>query len=106
MYKRIKKQSHCGLASLATAIFLLAANGAIAGEITGNGKDLKDDEGHLNGKSECAFSGQQDNAEADAGLFKGDRTQSWGQLFKALKDAIKAGGGHPGVACNPSKSGG
>lgn len=105
MSKRKARKSHVGLASLATALFLLGTSVASAGEVTGNGKDLKDDDGHLNGKSECAFSGQQDDAEADAGLFKGDRTQSWGQLFKFLKDAIKAGGGHPGGACNPTKSG-
>jgi hypothetical protein len=39
----------------------LAASAAIAGEITGNGKSLKNEDGTLNGNSACAFSGRQDN---------------------------------------------
>jgi hypothetical protein len=78
----------------------LAASAALAGEITGNGKSLKNEDGTLNGKSSCAFSGRQDSFEEDEGLFKNMLTQSWGQLFKELKAVFP----HPGNACNPTKS--
>jgi hypothetical protein len=60
----------------------------------------------LKGKSECAYSGQQDDPVADAGTFKGDRTQSWGQVVADLKVILIVLGLHPGQACNPTKSGG
>ena len=78
---------------------------AVAGEITGNGKSLKNDDGTLNGKSQCAWSGRED--EPDSGEFKGSIAQSWGQLPKAVRDFIAAEFGlHPGTACNPKKSDG
>jgi hypothetical protein len=36
----------------------------------------RDPDAPLNGKSACAYSGQQDDPVADQGTFKGDRTQS------------------------------
>jgi hypothetical protein len=75
--------------------------------ITGNGKWIAGDpDAPLNGKSACAYSGQQDDPVADQGTFKGDRTRSWGQVLSDLKVILIALGLHPGQACNPTKSGG
>jgi hypothetical protein len=89
----------------AASILVVGANVALAGEITGNGKWIvgSPDE-PLNGKSACAFSGQND--EFQLGDPNANRTQSWGQLPKFLRDIIAAAGGGPGVACNPTKAGG
>jgi hypothetical protein len=70
----------------------VATGTAFAGEITGNGKETGMRE-HAN--SECGFSGRDD--PDDDGFV---HTQSWGQLPKEARDAIKAEGGNPGVACN------
>ena len=95
------KMNRFGLVTCATAILCLIANGAFAGEITGNGKSLKNPDGTLNGLSECAFSGREDNPGDP--LFRGDIAQSWGQIFKAIRDTLPAFL-HPGVACNPQRS--
>ena len=47
-------------AALALALAFTAASPATAGEITGNGKSLKNPDGTLNGNSLCAFSGRND----------------------------------------------
>jgi hypothetical protein len=79
-----------------------------AGEITGNGKSLKDENDELNGKSECAFSGLNDDfsgdptAPGDAGM----RTQNWGQIPKAFRDFLRSVGVSPDNQCNPSRVGG
>jgi hypothetical protein len=106
MNKDTAKKTRLGLIACATTFVFLGSTGTFAGEITGNGKDLRDSDGNLNGRSECAFSGQQDDAAADAGEFKGDRTQSWGQLPNAIKHFLQSIGFTPGVACNPKRSGG
>lgn len=95
------KMTRLGLVACAASILCLGANAAFAGEITGNGKSLKNPDGTLNGKSECAFSGREDDP-ADT-LFRGDIAQSWGQIFKAVRDTFPAFL-HPGVACNPQRS--
>jgi len=84
-------------------IFCTVAATSFAGEITGNGKSLKNEDGTLNGKSECAFSGREDDPES--GDFKGPIAQSWGQLPKIVRDFLTTIGRHPGDACNPHKSG-
>ena len=77
---------------------------AVAGEITGNGKSLKNDDGTLNGKSQCAWSGREDDPES--GEFKGTIAQSWGQLTKeAQAYLLSLFDAHPGDACNPKKAG-
>lgn len=94
-----------------TAVGLALILGALAtagyaGEITGNGKSLKDEDGNLNGKSECAFSGLNDGfsgdptAPGDAGM----RTQNWGQIPKAFRDLLRSMGVSPDNQCNPSRS--
>lgn len=90
-----------GLAACAASILCLGANAALAGEITGNGKSLKNPDGTLNGRSECAFSGREDDPSDP--FFRGDIAQSWGQIFKAVRDSLPAFL-HPGVACNPQRS--
>jgi len=95
------KMIRLGLVACAASILCLGTNAAFAGEITGNGKSLKNSDGTLNGKSACAFSGREDDP-ADT-LFRGDIAQSWGQIFKAVRDTFPAFL-HPGVACNPQRS--
>lgn len=90
-------------ATLLCAGFLaLGASAAYAGEVNGKGDPIP---GGEKGRSECSFSGQQDDPVADAGLFRGDRVQSWGQIPKMARDFLRTIGLHPGVACNPKKSG-
>ena len=76
---------------------------AFGGEVGGKGNPVP---GGEKGKSVCSYSGQQDDPVADAGVFKGDRVQNWGQLPKAVRDFLRTVGLHPGDACNPKKSGG
>ena len=78
---------------------------AVAGEITGNGKWIAgSEEAPLNGKSECAYSGRED--EPDDPLFKGEIAQAWGLISKGTRDFLASIGLHPGDACNPTKAGG
>jgi hypothetical protein len=109
MNKNSFMKNRTGLVACATAIVFLGASSAFAGEITGQGKSLKDSEGNLNGKSDCAFSGREDNPGEElfpgVRLFKGLLTQSWGQLTDEAKAFFLSIGASPGNACNPSKSG-
>jgi hypothetical protein len=83
------------------------ASAAFAGEITGNGKWIAgSEEAPLNGRSECAFSGVNDNFVLGNDVPDEDgftRTQSWGQVARQTHGAL---GGVPGTACNPEKSAG
>lgn len=83
----------------------LLGGAAFAGEITGNGKSLKNEDGTLNGRSVCAFSGREDDPNDPESLFRGIIAQSWGQIPKWIRDTLPDFL-HPGVACNPKKSGG
>jgi hypothetical protein len=74
---------------------------AVAGEITGNGKSLKNDDDTLNGKSQCAWSGREDDPES--GEFKGPIAQAWGQLTKEARVFLTSIDNNPGEACNPKK---
>lgn len=85
----------------AASILCLGANAAVAGEITGNGKSLKNSDGTLNGRSACAFSGREDTPGDP--FFRGEIAQSWGQILKAVRDTLPAFL-HPGVSCNPQRS--
>jgi hypothetical protein len=92
----------------AICVLGLGANAALAGEVTGNGKSLKNADGTLNGRSACAFSGLNDTFSGDPGVPDADgffRTQSWGQLAFSVRAFLRSIGGHPGRACNPAKSG-
>jgi hypothetical protein len=102
--KKIAAKKQLGYAVCVAGLLSLGAGSALAGEITGNGKSLKNDDGTLNGKSACAFSGRED--DPDSGDFRSTLAQSWGLLPKPVRDALKAAGMHPGVSCNPTKGGG
>lgn len=115
------------IGALVAASSLAFASGALAGEITGGGPDgsketpikaWQDCPDPMGGdcpapagpaRSECAFSGLNDAyiAEQPEDGVASDgfgRTQSWGQLPKALRDAIRPFAG-PGVSCNPNGGG-
>ena len=96
------KRTRLSVVACAASFFCLAASAALAGEITGNGKSLKNPDGTLNGRSICAFSGRQDNFAEDEGFFRHMFTQNWGQVFKGIRDVIPG----PGVSCNPTRSAG
>lgn len=95
--------------SLAALVVGVGAQGAMAGEITGNGQLLD-----MHGHSACSFSGQEDLQwyfdDADTmpkpAATRGDpgHAQSWGQIPKAFRDQIAQLGFHPGTACNPTKA--
>lgn len=99
------KKTRTGIAVGAATLLLLATSAAFAGEITGNGKVLKDEEGNLNGRSDCAFSGLQDDYEADEGFFTNMLVQNWGVIPKSFRDFLTSMHVHPGYSCNPSTYG-
>jgi hypothetical protein len=99
-------------AAAAVVVVSLSAGAVLGGEITGNGKSLKQADGTLHGQSACAFSGQEDlQFLDDAGnplpeSTKGDpgHAQSWGQIPKEFRDILTTEGFNPGIACNPTKA--
>ena len=107
--------------SLAALIGLLTASVAMAGEVTGNGKNLQIDGGkwdtNLHARSVCAFSGQQDlqyfsneggNTDPHE-ITRGvpSHAQSWGQIPHEVRQDPEAFGGlNPGTFCNPIKGAG
>ena len=92
----------------AVSIAAVGAGSAFAGEITGNGKWIAgSDAAPLNGKSECAYSGQNDNFVLGHPVPDEDgftRTQSWGQVGQEGRAFLTSIGLNPGIACNPSKA--
>jgi hypothetical protein len=92
-------RTRSGVAICAASILALAATGAIAGEITGNGKWIAGSpDAPLNGKSACAYSGQEDDPTT------GQNAQSWGQIPKAVRAFLTLIGMNPGISCNPTKA--
>jgi len=92
----------------AALVLSLGASAVFAGEITGNGKVLKLDDGGkwgtgLHARSFCAYSGQEDG-QFEAGGSKGNpaHAQSWGLIPKEFRDFLASQGAHPGRACNPN----
>jgi hypothetical protein len=69
------------VAGCTVAVVGVGAGSAFAGEITGNGKWIAGSpDAPLNGRSECAFSGQNDTFSGDPDVPDADgftRTQSW-----------------------------
>lgn len=101
MNSQSTKKILMGLVCAALLLFVLAP-GTYAGEITGNGKWIAGSpDAPLNGKSECAFSGRED----DPFGVKGMLAQSWGQIPKGVRDFLTSIGLNPGIACNPVKAG-
>jgi hypothetical protein len=106
-----RRMARLGSAFAICALALsLGAGSALAGEITGNGK-LKE----VNGRSECAFSGQEDlqwyfddaNTMPKPVATRGEpsHSQAWGRIPKADRDFLTSIGLNPGIACNPQKAG-
>jgi hypothetical protein len=113
----MRKRSLLALLAIATFAAAVAAglgtSVAFAGEVTGNCNHAKSskakencretpigapsDEDPPHASSICSFSGQNDG-EAPEGR-NAAHVQSWGQIPKAVRDAI-AEDSHPGVACN------
>ena len=108
--------------SLAVLVVMLTASVAMAGEVTGNGKNKQlEDRGKwgtgLHARSVCAFSGQEDlqyfdNEGGNTGPHEKTpgvpaRAQSWGQIPKFVRDdPAEFGGMNPGTFCNPIKGAG
>ena len=95
------------LAGLTLCALLLgvAGNTALAGEVTGKGRSLKQPDGTLHGKSACAFSGLNDAYSGDPNIPDADgffRTQNWGQIDKLGRAFLTSIGMAPGLACNPT----
>jgi len=109
-----RRTTRFGVAVSAAALVLsLSASVALGGEITGNGKSLKNADGTLNGRSHCAYSGQEDLQFADpANPTKGvpAHSQSWGQINfggmtrQETRAFLTSIGSNPGIACNPTKA--
>ena len=106
---RLKKLAVTVLAVAALALVGVAS--AFAGEVTGNGHYIAgSNEAPLNGNSDCAYSGLNDNyvfgtagpGNPDADGFT--RTQNWGQVGSAGRAFLTSIGLNPGIACNPSKA--
>ena len=103
------------VAACAAAVSGLGAGSALAGGITGNGQYINgSNAAPLNGKSNCAYSGQEDLQYVDANgnplatPTKGvpGHAQSWGQIDQATRAFLTSIGLNPGIACNPTKAGG
>jgi len=99
----------------ATLLASVGASAVFAGEITGNGTSLHIGLHQLHGKSNCAFSGQEDLQYLNLdGTLKDVFTkgvpghaQSWGQIPKTgdfSREFLTSIGMNPGIACNPTKA--
>ena len=104
MKNKYANKIRVGFVLCAAGILGAGVNTAVAGEVDGKGNPIP---GGTKGKSECSYSGQQDDPIADAGFFKGDRVQTWGQIPKWLRDFLVSVGEipSPGEGCNPTKAG-
>jgi hypothetical protein len=119
-----KTIAHRGPAALvALAVAFAGISPAVAGEITGNGKSLMNEDGTLNGNSLCAFSGRNDTPNGlslpigPGGSLvmvdPGGDVQSFGYFYSQFDfvgdpsdPATRSGFGFPGVGCNPTLTGG
>ena len=88
------KRSLLAVAFSAATLVGLTANAALAGEVTGNGKDTQ---GPAHANSICVFSGQNDDPTGTQGEGPGGRTQSYGQDVRA--GSIDPRQFNPGDAC-------
>jgi hypothetical protein len=98
-----RRMARFGLGVAAAAMVLsLTASAALAGEVTGSGKNTDQNQG----KSWCSFSGHNDDPGApldgSGPNGPGGQSQSFGQDVKlGLADPH---GFNPGVACNPNRT--
>ena len=90
------------VAALCAVVFAaLSASPALAGEVTGKGKETPigaapEDDPHA--ASICSFSGQNDG-EPPPGR-TAEHVQNWGQTPKEERDFLATIGFHPGDSCN------
>jgi hypothetical protein len=102
--QQMRVKSRVAVACCVAVVGAVGAGAAFAGESTGNGRYINgSDEAPLNGKSACAYSGQNPEGLLDPSdpNYEPGRAQSWGQIPKAVRDTF---GFNPGVACNPTKA--
>ena len=94
-----RRMTRFGLAvSVAAVVLSLTAGAAFAGEVTGSGKNIDQNQG----RSWCSFSGLNDKLEGEGPT--GPQAQSYGQDVKlGLFDpsTLKGQFPSPGTACNP-----
>jgi hypothetical protein len=90
------RKSLLAVALCAVALAGVSAQGALAGEITGNGKK----EDYSQGQSICSFSGQNDDPTSTDPANPPGRVQSYG--FSFVSQGLKAVVPSPGFACNPN----
>ena len=111
-------------AALVAAATLGTGASVLAGEVNGNGDSLKNEDGHLNGRSECAYSGLEDEPDLvgspvpgtpDGALEHRRYTQTPGQVWISEAEAAFLGipggaqwirpHGMPRFGCNPNAGG-
>jgi hypothetical protein len=96
--------------SVAAVVLSLGASAVFAGEITGTGTSLKIEDGKwgtgLHARSECAYSGQEDLQYPPFSDPNAGHAQSWGQIPLEFREYLTSIGFNPGIACNPTTSGG
>jgi hypothetical protein len=89
-----RTRSLLAAALCAAAVAALGAGPALAGEVTGSGKNIDQNQG----RSWCSFSGLNDQIDGPVGT----RAQSYGQELKlGLQDPHVA---NPGFFCNPNRT--
>jgi hypothetical protein len=98
----MSKRSLLAASVCSAAVAAFSANAALAGEVTGSGKN----ENQNQGKSWCSFSGLNDDPGAPLDGTgpngPGGTSQSFGQENKlGLQDPHQA---NPGTFCNPNKT--
>ena len=99
------KKSWLTVAACAAAVAGLSAGPALAGEVTGSGKNADQNQG----KSWCSYSGLNDDPGApldgSGPNGPGGQSQAYGQDVKlGLADPSGDKFVHPGTFCNPNKS--
>jgi len=101
------------LLACVAAFAAVGVTAASAGEVNKpHGYIAGSDNAPLNGNSDCAFSGLNDNyVFGTAGPGNPDedgfeRVQNWGHVDQATRAFLTSIGVNPGVACNPTKSSG
>jgi hypothetical protein len=104
----MRTRSSLAAAFCAVAVGAVGVGSAFAGEINKpHGYIAGSDSAPLNGKSECAYSGLNDNYVLGNQLPDEDgftQTQSWGQVGQAGRSFLTSIGLNPGIACNPTNA--
>ena len=95
----MRKKRIAAVAACAAAVMGVSASAALAGEVTGNGKETGM-RGHA--QSECGFSGRED--EAGSPLRTQTPHEVWldPAFFPPPNGVVNPPPGTPGYACNPA----